>query len=184
MNKLTRISAALVASLAIAGTAKSATMGAYVGVGLGDVILRTSAVGFQQANFGEKVFVGYNAAQHFGIEGAFTYFETSSSGTVAYSLEAINVEGKAYFPVVLDNKLNIFGLAGVALVYSKTSNPATTGTTTVRPVLGLGISYDFTPKLTGNVEGSRIFGRGKLNTSSKAIPNADMLSVGLAYNFG
>ncbi|MDX1901027.1 MAG: outer membrane beta-barrel protein [Gammaproteobacteria bacterium] len=224
MNKLTKISATLLASLAIAGTAHAAKPGAYVGGAIGLSSLETNK--FYQANdinpvytsakitrtsggLGGKIFAGYTFTQNFGIEAAFAKYAgtketlsasngfSSTSQKYTHDLSAISLVGKAYLPFGEGSKFNLYALAGAAEVFSKANNPAVPAnvyytsplsgsktTHTLRPVYGIGASYDINSKLTANAELSRIQGKGNTRTSLSAIPDADMLNVGLAYNFG
>jgi len=211
MNKLTKISAVLLASLTIASAANAATTGAYVGGGLGASTLRTpdaekyyayipGAVKFhnETGGLGGKLFAGYNFTNNFGIEAAYAQYASSEykatdfvGNTVkhTFDLNAVSVVGKAYLPLS-NNKFNVYALGGLALVNASQEvkinghKLKSESVNHIRPTLGLGASYDINAKLTANVEFSRIFGNGNTKTSLKAIPNADMLSAGLAYNFG
>ena len=97
---------------------------------------------------------------------------------------------------------NLYGLGGTALVHTKqkanVNQSMTIGGDTitgsgsdsktqnkVRPVLGLGASYDIpNTQLTTALEYSHIFGSGNVKTSSSAIPSADLVTFNVAYNFG
>lgn len=217
MNKLTKISAVLLATLTVAGTASAVTTGGYVGGSLGTSTLRTNnpaSLDFKNyspittsstlksstsstGGLSGKVFAGYNFNNNFGIETAFAKYASSEYKATnlddkhvkhTFDLNAVSVVGKAYLPLVND-KFNVYGLAGLALVNSdqniKETNIRKSRTVhRIRPTFGIGASYDITTKLTANVELSRIQGTGNTKTSLSAIPNADMLSAGLAYNFG
>lgn len=224
MNKLTKISAALLASLAIAGTAQAAKPGAYIGGGLGLTSLETNK--FYNANditgvftsakitresggLGGKILAGYTFTENFGVEAAFTKYATTSeklsvtNGVTStnqkytHDLTAISLVGKAYLPLGEGNKFNLYALAGVAEVFSKANNPAAPAnayytsalvgsktTRALRPVYGIGASYDVNSNVAVNAELSRIQGRGNTKTSLSAIPDADALLVGVTYNFG
>jgi hypothetical protein len=54
----------------------------------------------------------------------------------------------------------------------------------VRPIIGVGASYNIQSNIVTNLELSHIQGSGNLKTSSKAIPSANLLTLNVAYNFG
>lgn len=117
-----------------------------------------------------------------------------------YKMSALDVVGKAYLPVA--DGFNVYGLGGLALVrsevkYNVNASATVAGVpvtasknysktqTKVRPVLGLGASYDIPQtKLTTNFEFSHIQGYGNVKTNRNAVPSANLVSLNLAYNFG
>lgn len=211
MNKLTKISAVLLATLAVASTASAASTGGYIGAGLGGSTLRTpdankyyafipGAVKYsnETGGLGGKIFAGYNFNNNFGIETAFAQYASSEYKATnilshqvkhTFDLNAVSVVGKAYLPLGAD-KFNVYALGGLALVNASQDikldghRIKSKDVHRIRPTFGIGASYDITTKLTANVELSRIQGTGNTKTSISAIPNADMLTAGLAYNFG
>lgn len=212
MKKITKISAILLSSVTLVGVANAATPGAYAGIGLGASTLRTPNSYYFHANtnsrerggLGGRVFGGYNFNENMGLEAGFaTYakstFKGSSNGSnssVKYGLNAASLVAKGYLP--FGTGFNGYALAGLAEVqnqvrYSNGGVPlavtagfknGTTNYYSIRPQYGLGVSYDIDQHLTTNVELSRIQGKGNVKTSASAIPNADMLTLNLGYNFG
>lgn len=203
MKKITKIAAVVIASVAIANVASAANVGPYVGVGLGYSKLETPSLeGFSrsQGGVGGQVFAGFNFVKYFGVEAGYATYARSQyklqadqSDKVKYTLNAFDVVGKAYLPIN-DTGFNVYALGGAARVSSTvhTSGPDITladGSSSktvhkVRPMYGIGASYDVSSHLTTNLEWSRIQGKGNIRTSDSAIPNADMLSLNVAYNFG
>lgn len=229
MNKLVKISAAIISSVAFVGMAQAATPGAYAGAGLGYSKLSTP----KNANIGDvagtlsnstssggmggRLFGGYNFNKYFGLEAAYaTYANSKAKGSLStpdtnvggtysasasqkVSEDALSLVAKAYLPIQ-DSGFNVYALGGVAEVFSqnKASFSSQNGDGTpdqasyshtyknnaLRPTYGLGASYDINSNLTTNLEYSRIQGRGNISTSNNAIPNADLVSLNLAYNFG
>lgn len=215
MNKLVKISAAVISSVAFVGMAQAATPGAYAGIGLGYSQLETSTSNLSvdgatvhnssdRGGLGGRLFGGYNFNKYFGLEGAYTTYATSKrtyteagvagSDVVKNSLSALSIVGKGYLPIN-NTGFNVYALGGVAEVFSKArdnqnvdtvSSPASQSDSTraLRPTFGVGASYDINQNLTTSLEASRIEGRGNTKTSSSAIPNADLISLNLGYNFG
>lgn len=213
MKKFTKISAAIIATLALANIANAATPGAYVGIGLGDSILRTPTIDSQpglstsndRGGLGGRLFAGYNFNKYAGIEGNYSIYANSTTKVTTtksispitmnsqakYSLYALSVVGKGYLPIS-DSNFNAYVLGGLAEVRGTTRitgtlDPSSNGTTHasgIRPVYGVGASYDFPQHITTSLELSRIQGRGNMKTSTNALPNADMVSLNIGYNFG
>ncbi|HSW94459.1 MAG TPA: outer membrane beta-barrel protein [Gammaproteobacteria bacterium] len=207
MKKMTKIST-VVASLLIAGSASAITPGAYVGAGVGDSVLRTPSVNSvpgvatsqSRGGLGGRVFAGYNFTKNFGLEAALAAYASSTakasmagrSVSQKDSLNALSLIGKGYLPLG-DTGLNAYVLGGLAEVRNQlrttgnlvpASQTGTTSTNSLRPTYGLGMSYDLPNQMTTSLELSRIQGKGNMRTSDSAIPNADMISLNLGYNFG
>ncbi len=161
----------------------------------------------QNGGLGGKLFGGYNFNQYFGLEANFAnYARTTNKMTVEsntasakYTMSTISLVAKGYLPIQQD--FNLYALGGAAEVYSKVnysnnsngaivlkdnSNLRTGSQTTrkLRPVVGVGASYDVNSHVTTGLEFSHIQGSGNTNTSAKAIPSANMLTLTGAYNFG
>jgi len=167
----------------------------------------TGTANSQSGGLGGKLFGGYNFNQYFGLEANYAaYARTtnkanvgSNSASAKYTMSAVSLVGKAYLPI---QQFNLYALGGVAEVYSKVnynngSNGAITlsnsnltlkqGSTTtrqLRPIYGVGASYDVTSHVNTGLEFSHIQGSGNTNTSAKAIPSANLLTLTAAYNFG
>lgn len=213
MKKMTKISA-IVASLVVVGAANAATTGGYVGAGLGDSILRTNNIGTEagvstsqsRGGLGGRVFAGYNFNENFGLEAALATYANSTakastsvpgfgviSASQKNSLSALSLVGKGYLPIATTG-LNAYVLGGLAAVRSEmrlSGNAAelagmkgTTTTDSLRPTYGVGVSYNLPNNMVTNLELSRIQGKGNTSTDKHAIPNADMVSLNLGYNFG
>jgi opacity protein-like surface antigen len=165
------------------------------------------SVSSTSGGLGGKLFAGYNFTPYFGAEAAYSLYPRtlnkatsgSSSASTKYTMSAISLVGKAYLPI--EQQFNVYALGGIAEVYStvnysNNSNGRITtnnnvnfkqGSTTtrkLRPIYGIGASYDINPHVTAGVELSHIQGNGNTNTSAKAIPSANMLTLTAAYNFG
>lgn len=211
MRKMTKISATI-ASLLIAGLANAATPGTYIGAGIGGTMLDIPdvtdlsdayvSISQERKGFGGRLFAGYNFNKYIGLESAYAVYANATikasvqdlgvSISDTYSLSALSLVGKGYLPFG-ESGFNVYVLGGMAEVMGKERIKASglgdsmSGSQTtykLRPTYGVGVSYDFTDHVTANLEASRIQGKGDMETSSKAIPNADMISFNLSYNFG
>ncbi|EKD54799.1 MAG: OmpA-like protein transmembrane protein [uncultured bacterium] len=209
MNKMTKISAVILSSITLVGLTHAATPGAYVGAGLGTSRLSTPNMGnvtgatstsTTRGGLGARLFGGYNFNKYFGLEAGYATYAPSTykaSNSVAseklkYTLGALNVVAKGYLPFD-ESGFNAYVLGGIAAVNSKvaltTNNvpgvPSDSKTTRkLRPMYGIGVSYDVAEHVTTSLEASHIQGSGNLKTSNSAIPSANMLSLNLGYNFG
>jgi OOP family OmpA-OmpF porin len=208
MKKVTLAVTALALSASI--SAFAANTGTYVGLGLGASRLNTpnenmaplasSSHSHSRGGLGERIFAGYNFNQYFGAElslnnyaqSKYTFSAPGVSAQLKYNLYALGLVGKAYLPIA-QSGFNIYALGGAALVNSQVKGTAssagfnsseTVTTRKLRPMAGLGTSYDINSSITTALEYSHIQGTGDLKTSDKAIPNADMLSLNVSYNFG
>jgi len=213
MKKILTIGAAILSFAAFTSIANAATPGTYLGLGLGASRLETNdklsftngttSSSSKKGGLGERLFAGYNFNEYFGVEAGLAHYAKSSydastigaNKSVDYNLNAFDVVGKAYLP--LGEGFNVYALGGAALVKSKTqvkaNNAVVFGQTgnhdynnsKIRPVYGIGVSYDIAQTgVTTNMELTRIVGTGNTSTNPRAIPNADMLSFNVAYNFG
>jgi len=210
MKIIGKLSAAAVASLALVSLAHAAAIGPYAGIGLGYSKLETPSItqtnipgvistSEDKGGLGGRLFAGYNFNEYLGLEASVNDFANSTykanssllgmNQKLQYSLLSENLVAKAYLPIQ-NSGVNVYALGGAAYVQSQaklTSNvpgmSATYKTNAIRPVAGIGVSYDASRNITAGVEASRIFGRGNLKTSNSAIPNADMVSFNISYNF-
>lgn len=209
MKKMTKISA-VIASFLVVGVANAVAPGAYVGAGAGASILRTPSVTKQagvstsqkRGGLGGRVFAGYNFNTNFGLEAALATYANSTNKSSASGMSvsqkdymnALSLVGKGYLPLG-ESGVNAYVLGGVAearnhIRTETTGIPAsavptgTKTTTALRPTFGAGLSYDLPNNMTTNLEVSRIQGKGNMKTSASAMPNADMVSLNLGYNFG
>ncbi len=154
-----------------------------------------------------KLFAGYNFNQYIGLEAGYSIYAKRtdkgifnvenvqlSKDSLQHKIRAISVVGKVYLPI--QQGFNVYALGGAAKVfqtlkytsdtlngyndisyYSKTTNA-------LRPLYGIGASYDATSQVTTGLEFSHLQGRGNTNTSATAIPSANLLTLTAAYNFG
>ena len=214
MKKMTKISVAIISLAGLLNLANAATPGTYVGAGLGysrletpnqNIVSEPVPAGVTQSHnrggLGGRLFVGYNFNKYFGVEGGYTQYARSlykaSLGSDSVSLtyrdsNVFSIVGKAYLPIE-DSGFNVYALAGIANV-KQTATVKINGTlgadtesesqSKIRPMYGIGGSYDINPHVTTSLEISRVQGFGNMKTSGNAFANADLISLNLAYNFG
>ncbi|MCE3237253.1 MAG: hypothetical protein K0R24_234 [Gammaproteobacteria bacterium] len=128
------------------------------------------------------------------------YYSISiSNESFQHEISALSLVGKAYLPI--QQTFNVYALGGISEVfqtlkytsykfeedaYHMLSYPTSSSKTkhALRPIYGIGASYDVNTRVTTGLEFSRIQGRGNTNTSPTAIPSANLLTLTAAYNFG
>ena len=208
MKKTVKLGLAILSLSSITSIANAATPGAYLGLGLGgsriesaneDLISGTNLRNTRTlGGLGGRVFAGYNFNRYFGVEAGFAKYADSkytttstvdsSYATLKDTMNAFDLVGKAYLPIA-DSGFNVYALGGAARVNAtqKTTIGGDSMTFTqtetahkIRPVYGLGASYDVTEHVTTNLEFSHINGTGKYS----ATPSANLLTLNLAYTFG
>jgi len=159
-----------------------------------------------QGGLSGRAFVGFNYLCYLGIEAGFTRYarsryrgaEDGTYSSISYYGRAGDLVGKLYLPFG-HTGFNIYGLAGAARVSVTTHytdngvplsgaiadpNDGITHTYKTRPIYGAGISYDFGNRITANVEYTQIRHLGHFETNAYAIPNMNLATANLAYNFG
>lgn len=145
----------------------------------------------KNTGLGARLYVGYSGNQYIGGELGWTYYAPSTYDTgVSPSCDnssirenAVDLVAKGTFPI---QKFGLFGKAGVALANINMSGRLTNDTldscastqssTSVRPVIGIGASYDLTQNWIADLTWSRIVGGGDMK-------NADLIAIGISYHF-
>lgn len=155
-----------------------------------------------------RAFGGYNFNKYFGVETGLTRYaqskysasDWSADASLKTNMDTLDVVGKGYLPFG-DSGFNAYAFGGAAYARVKTNYhnngvplsgevavPNTTGTKShgaLRPIMGVGVSYDIpSTSLTANFELSHLQGKGNTKSDANAIPNANMLTLNLAYNIG
>jgi opacity protein-like surface antigen len=195
---LTGISLLFLSSLAWAGI--NAVDGFYIGAEVGKfsnerVPGSASAATFFGAMNGSELFygrpfVGYRINDNVAIESGYTSFRGESNagnetwGPDHYYFYTIDVAGKFIYPFA--NGFSVYGKGGLAYAHQDVYNKVLASDTMpvvdskvdkVLPLIGAGISYNFTPHIAMDLIGTHIHGSGIIN---------DINTIGLsaAYNFG
>lgn len=141
--------------------------------------------------FGTRVLLGYKLNQYAGYEFGLDYFtkikydskDVPTCNTPSATLKAFDFLAKGTVPM---GSFDVFGKAGAGFMYDTTSgslNPDSTKScgksqrqTRVRPVLGIGASYDFTQNWVMDLSWTRYLVGG-------TIKNMDHYAVGVSYHF-
>jgi len=164
------------------------------------------ATSLSKQNYGVagKLFAGYNFNPYFGLETNYQMYTRSlgtitlsanglnfAKNTVQHNLSALDLVGKAYLPL---EQFDLYALAGVAETFNTAKqkasifglpiNSTSKSFSSLRPIIGIGANYNVNTNITTGLEFSHIQGKGNINTNMKAVPNANLLTLTGAYNFG
>lgn len=139
--------------------------------------------------FGGRLFLGYSANPYVAMEGGWTYFAPSTYSVPGDSCDdpsiqesAFDVVGKGTWPIY---DFGVFAKAGMAFTFQKSSGSLIAANTTcgsssieksIRPVVGVGVSYDLTQNWVTDLSWTRIIGSG-------SFKNADLIALGISYHF-
>lgn len=148
--------------------------------------------------FGSRLFMGYKINQFAGVEGGLTYFSKITYDTKDPNVETCNspeisvrdfdLVAKGMIPL---RSFEIYGKAGLAIVYTTTSGSLNPGTgdpniptecgksenaITYRPTVSAGVSYDLSQNWVADVSWNRIMVGDK-------VSNMDFFALGFSYHF-
>lgn len=140
---------------------------------------------------GRLIIFGYNfnpyAAWEFGWShfAASTYKVSGDSGNnPAIRQSGFDLVAKGIFPFA-DTGFDVFAKGGIAIMRSSTSATILTSqntnghgstSTSVRPLLGVGVSYDITQNWVADLSLSHVFSGGN-------VKSIDFFGVGITYHF-
>lgn len=134
--------------------------------------------------------LGYDINPNLAVEagyvnlGSMGYQSNATGGAVTGSLKSQGLTLAAKGSLPLANGFTAYGKVGLidARTDLRTSGLSTTNTReySVEPLVGLGVSYDITPKVATNVEWTHYSDLGGASTSEASY---NTLSVGLRYKF-
>lgn len=161
----------------------------------------------KSGGFGSRIFIGFNFLCYFGLETGYARYADSkyhgnattipagapAKASTNYSLYAYDLVGKAYLPLG-NTGLNVYVLGGAAWaanalnkevkVDASPQQNTSPKTKKYRPIFGGGISYDFNYSgFTTFAEFTHLQGKGDVNTSTTAIPSANMATFNVSYSF-
>ncbi len=140
---------------------------------------------------GERFFMGAGVNKYAAIEFGFTHYAPSTykpspsglSNTPTISENGVDLTGKAMYPF---ESVAVFGKLGVTSIRQTLSGslkalppaPQQSGSSQhVRPLIGVGISYELTPNWVTDLSWTRALKGGN------GFQNADLMAVGIAYHF-
>jgi opacity protein-like surface antigen len=136
-----------------------------------------------------RPYVGYRFNDNFALEAAYNNIENSSHhanngwGPDALRIYSFDFSAKAIAP--FESGVSLFAKTGFAVTHQYVYNVVFEGSAPlvnqtsdrVQPLLGAGISYNFTPNLATDLSYTKYFANGP-------IGDMDMVAVGLTYTFG
>lgn len=197
--KLKNIAAVVIISGALVGVANAANPGAYVGGGLGYSNLENFSDASKtggNGGLGATLFAGYNFNKYFGLEGGYRHYDKTkyeaddyNSVTSEYNLNAITLVGKGYLPLGENSPFNLYASLGIAEMFAKSDlsygsyDLGSDSTHALVAVAGLGASYDINSHVTASIDYS-LTGSKDGSSSTIGIPQTDLATFNLAYNFG
>ncbi|RDI39205.1 outer membrane beta-barrel protein [Aquicella lusitana] len=145
----------------------------------------------KSTQFGGRIFIGYKINQYAGVEGGLTYFsdikydtkDVDTCNTPKVGVRDFDIVGKGSFGL---GSFEIFGKAGAAVVYERTSgalNPdltrecgLSTNEVKFRPTVSAGASYDLSQNWVADISWNRVMVGG-------AISSIDFYALGISYHF-
>lgn len=203
---LTNALIAGVAILGFSSLAVASQPGFYAGGALGwsnQDLNMSGATSSNKDGLGGNAFAGYQFSPYIAAELGYLYFHnahasyTTTSGnkhptTTVLSAtskdQAADAVAKAILP--LPNGIDLYAKGGLAYDdYSLSATQTTTkgskssaisGTDTthpIRPVYGLGVSYNITQNVSADLGWTHV-------QKNSFVPNADLIGLGLTYHFG
>lgn len=217
MRKIVKLSLIALSMASIAGVSLAAKPGGYVGAGLGasQIEKPKGSSSSDNRNPAGRLFAGYNFNENFGLEaGLARYGEAKNKFTGRFSqpgspatyyayqgqnkvnLTSFDVVGKGYIPIQ-DSGFNLYGLAGLAYVQTKTDSNSPVAVVdnkvklrgssykqnSTHPIFGVGVAYSVPQSnVTTNLEFTRLQGSTAV-FGNKKTSNANMLTLNIAYNF-
>lgn len=198
MKKVLALSVLPLSMLIQSATLQAAQPGGYAGLGLGYSSLNVgdSYYNSQNPQFAGRGFAGYNFNKYFGVEGAYsnlnsTPFVTSSSypyKSFDARLNALSFVAKGYLPLSRENCFNLYGLIGLAEmftqydVYYNNRHTLTLNDNGLAPTVGFGLSYKMNEKFTLGYEVSA-FGEKESDMHRIGIPMSAIATLHLSYHF-
>ncbi len=143
---------------------------------------------------GVRPFAGYAFTQNWSLEAGYTRFANTTfeniqlaPGNTISSTNTLvngNVNQSSWDMVVkgalpFENGFGVYAKGGGAYVSARNDNGLSvySNVNKMRPVYGLGSTYDFNANVTADIDWSHI-------AKGSGIENADLVSAGLGYYFG
>ncbi|MCK4869774.1 MAG: outer membrane beta-barrel protein [Gammaproteobacteria bacterium] len=164
----------------------------------------------RQNGFGGRISLGWSISQYFNLETGWVYFASNNysypNGGVTQKLRAtagaVDLLGKIILPISKFSKtfdhVSLYVKGGGAWIYRRLSERPnklhltqdSITRSTLRPVLGVGITYDFNTNVSMDLGYTRYFGKSlieqsgsNLTNTSNYIPNGSTAFFGVYYKF-
>lgn len=170
------VAATLLALSGVTSVASAASNGLYAGgsLGYGDIdnsaghLIPFTSDAWVDGMAG-RLFAGYQFNKYLALEGGYSFQENGF--LKATTQNSGDLEAKGMWPIT--ERFNIFGKLGGAYVSQDQQGGGTSDG--VRPLYGVGLGYDLTPKMSTTLDLTRILGSGSIHDSNFAM-------LGLAYH--
>lgn len=156
--------------------------------------LPTMDMGFTQPNvandsFGGRAYLGYELSKHVDLEGGYTqYADTKVTNVYGFANESsILNEGVIdtllkWSTPITNTSLSMYVEGGGALVMTQeyatdpsTGNLNTIGVDALRPMYGLGMTYELSPVISLDLSWSEV-------ASSNTVPTSKLLGLGINFH--
>lgn len=163
--------AVAVALLAAPVVASAAETGGYLGLGGGSGKFKNFN---NKSRSAYRVYGGYDFSRYFGAELGYIDFGRATNGPDSARLNGVDLSAIGKIPLVND-RLDLFGRAGVVRSRSKTDIAGVSATDTRNgAVYGAGVQYNFTDN----------FGlRGEWDRYKHTNADADLVSANVVFHF-
>lgn len=185
----------------VSSAAMAMENGFYLGASVGQTNVSTktatvaktgqSASGSGTGISGRLLFMGVQFNRYAAMELGYTHYAPATynltlpqGGKPETRVNAVDLVGKAIWPMSTSG-ISVFAKGGFAFTRVTSSGSigsvrgtGLAGTTenSVRPVIGVGVSYDLTEQWQTDLTFTRLLGGGQLN-------HADMIALGITYHF-
>lgn len=187
-NLLIGITLFIFSNCAFAMVMPGFTMGVQVGEGIThyetDDVSGVTSADIDDKGLAGRIFLGYQATDIWGFELGYTRFADTDFNNINgtglngdITEQAIDLVAKGTYTLP-NNSLGLYGKVGVGYVDAEAEDGLTGDNDALMPVFGLGLSYSVTPTIPVDISWTRFQDTGS------DIPSADLIALGIAYNFG
>lgn len=180
------------ATLIFAPLAYAVLPGAYAGldIGMSRISTESPSGGTKtHSGLGGGLELGMDFNNYFGVEIDLNYYGTATEnvpicGTLSTRTSAFEFLGKGMYPIG-ESGFSLLAKGGFAVARSTSATCSinedgsfsTGSTTSTKPAMAIGGSYDLSQNLVAEFTFNRIFVNGTI------VKNADMVALGLTYHF-
>lgn len=157
--------------------------GSYIGANVGRAEQKVNPNGFssfKDNDAGFKLYGGHDFTPNLGVELGYVNFgEAEGPFNISSKPHSLYLAGTGTLP--LSEQISLFAKVGVSVNRTKLNTPLNNGSErNTSALLGIGASYQFTPKMSVVAEYENF---GKVRDESGSEVKADLASVGIRYKF-